>query len=356
MPKCGAGEISRTNKTCEKSGTGSDISKEFSIEIADKNLSPLYLARVLENATVAQSPAWLRYRLHSVGVRAISNLVDVTNYILMELGQPLHAFDLDKIEGKSIFVASAKQDEKFTTLDGQERLLLAGDISIRDSKGSIALGGVMGGLNTEITSSTKNILLEGAIFNPLNIRRTARRLGLQSDASYRFERGVDQCNTLYATNRAAMLMAELSGASLRLGVARAEPAPWQAPKMFLRKKRIDSLLGISLENNFCEQTLEKLGCELEKNSTLKTLACELEKNFTLENIGDLREKDFICTDELPVWNVQTPSHRPDLSREVDLIEELVRVHGVDKVPAVVPEIARSLERTGQARSAHLFRS
>ncbi len=317
MPKCHVNEI------------GNDISKEVQINIADKNLSPLYLSRVLENATVGKSPAWLRYRLHSVGVRAISNLVDVTNYILMELGQPLHAFDLDTITDKSIFVASAKQGERFTTLDGQERLLVEGDITIRDSKGGIALGGVMGGLNTEITNSTKNILLEGAIFNPLCIRRTARRLGLQSDASYRFERGVDQRNTFYATTRAAMLMAELSGATVRLGVAKAEPAPWQAPKVLLRKKRTDSLLGITLEHDFCEQTLKNLGCEIEKNST--------------------------CADNLPVWSVQTPSHRPDLSREADLIEELVRVYGVDKVPAVVPKIARPLERTGQACSPHLFR-
>lgn len=308
---------------------GGDISKEISINITDKNLSPLYLARVLENATIQKSPAWLRYRLHSVGVRAISNIVDVTNYILMELGQPLHAFDLNALTGNTVFVEAATEGERFATLDGQERLLKAGDITIRDSKGGIALGGVMGGLNTEITATTQNILLEGAIFNPLAIRRTARRLGLQSDASYRFERGVDQCNTLYATNRAAMLMAELSGAKVRLGLAKAEPSPWQAPKVRLREARSNALLGITLDTDFCTTTLCNLGCKVEKTAQ--------------DEQG------------LKLWDITTPSHRPDLTREADLIEELVRVYGVDKVPAVVPQIVRPMERAGQPKSAHLFR-
>jgi phenylalanyl-tRNA synthetase beta chain len=314
--------------------TGPDAANALEISILRPDLCPLYHGRIIEGAKTGKSPAWLRYRLQSVGVRAISNLVDATNYILMELGQPLHAFDLDAIRGGRIIVRAAGEGERFTTLDGQERVLTASDITIRDAEGIIALGGVMGGLNSEITGSSRRVFLESAVFNPSFIRRTARRLGLKSEASFRFERGVDQTGATFALDRAAYMMAELSGGHVRPGTLRVEPLPWRPARIHLRHRRAEELLGVSLDPAFCARTLGSLGCSLEDASGSDPGAAE-------EN-------------HAPQWAVTPPGYRQDLIREADLIEEIARIYGVDRIPPSLPDIARSIERAGRPEERHAF--
>jgi phenylalanyl-tRNA synthetase beta chain len=282
------------------------------IVIDDPELCPMYSARYLRGAKIGPSPAWLRYRLHAVGVRPISNLVDVTNYILMELGQPLHAFDWDLMRGDQIRVAPASQGMTMTTLDGQERNLLSSDLLIWDGERPVALAGVMGGLDTEINDASTNVLLEGAVFRPGTIRKTARRLALHSESSYRFERGVDQNNTPYATARAAQLMAELSGAQVLPHVSLAGPCPWQERHHVFRRSRLNSLIGIDFAPEFCEQVLTGMGCAVDK-----------------------------AADDQ--WNVTSPSHRLDLEREADLFEEVTRVHGMDRIPERLPRISKAAD-------------
>ncbi len=300
-----------------------DWTNDFQIAIPDATLCPLYALRRVDNLTVKPSPMRLRHRLHAVGVRPISNVVDVTNYILMELGQPLHAFDCDRLTGQRIEISAAHEGETIVTLDGQERTLLPGDILIRDAEKAIALGGVMGGLNSEITESSRVTLIESAVFRPQNIRRTARRLALSSEASYRFERGVDQQCTRYALDRAAAMMAALSGGSVRTGVLSREDRPWQAPQCVFRKSRAVSLLGVDLDSAFCRETFDKLGCATDERTQ----------------------------DE---WQITTPSWRQDLSREADMIEELARVYGMDILPETLPVIKRPLERFGVSESHYDF--
>ncbi len=303
--------------------SGADWTHDFAVEIPDPELCQAYRLRLLEGVRIAPSPASIRYRLHAVGVRAISNVVDVTNYILMELGQPLHAFDRDLIEGNKIIVSAAQEGERLVTLDGQERILRAGaDLLIRDGVKPVALAGVMGGANTEINAESRNVLIECAIFRPGTIRRTARRLGLSSEASYRYERGVDQVGSVYALERAAALMASLSGGCVRTGVACCEPRPWQAPVINFRKPKAVSLLGIDLDDTFCRDTFTGMGC-------------------TVEGQGEQ-------------LTVTAPSWRQDLSREADLIEELARVYGMDAIPEKLPFVHRSLDDFGHPESHYDF--
>jgi len=321
----------------ERRTSGPDISGPgaaglLAIEIADPDLCPLYHGMVLEGTAAGPAPGWMRYRLHSIGVRSISNLVDATNYILMELGQPLHAFDLDVIRGGKIIVRGADAGERFTTLDGQERVLTPVDITIRDAKGIIAVGGVMGGLDSEITQKSSRVFLESAIFNPAHIRKTSKRLGIPSEAAYRFERGVDHLGATFALERAAHLMAEISGGVVRPGLLKAEPRPWVSPTLRLRRQRAEALLGIHLERSLSEDTLISLGCEVHDTDGLRPG----EKTPPIQ------------------WNVTPPSWRRDLTREADLIEEIIRIYGVDRVPPILPVISHSLERAGQPETRHAF--
>ncbi|OIN99156.1 MAG: phenylalanine--tRNA ligase subunit beta [Desulfovibrionaceae bacterium CG1_02_65_16] len=286
------------------------------LEIADPELCPVYRARVLTGASIKPSPAWMRHRLLAVGQRPINNIVDVTNYILMELGQPLHSFDRGLLKGGVIRVAPATPDMKggmaITTLDGQERKLLASDLLIWDAERPVALAGVMGGANSSISDASTEVVLECAIFRPGTIRKTARRLALPSEASYRFERGVDQVGSVFALERAAQLMAETSGARVMAGVAVAEPKPWVDREQIFRIAKCNALLGLELSPEFCRVTLTGLGCHVD-------------------------DSDPVC------WRVASPPHRLDLEREVDLFEECGRVHGLDRIPAVLPKISKSLD-------------
>ena len=292
------------------------------IDIRDPDLCWLYTGRVITGGHIAPSPMRIRHRLHAVGVRPISNIVDVTNYILMECGQPLHSFDLDKLRGGRIIVSRAEEGETFVTLDGQERRLDPRDLCIRDAERAVGLAGVMGGLNTEIDDNSTNVFLESAVFRPGTIRKTSRRLGLSSEASYRFERGIDQCRTRWALDRACAMMAELSGGKVCPGVAVAEPRPFAPVLMDFRPARANALLGVELAGDFCEGVLAGLGCEIRARG---------------EN-----------------WQVAQPSWRPDLTREADLIEEVGRMHGLDTIEPVLPPIARDLERAGEPESRFAF--
>lgn len=303
--------------------SGEDCSEEVAIEIADADKCYCYYGRILEGAAIAQSPAWMRYRLVAVGLRPISNIVDVTNYIMMGFGQPLHAFDLDRIEGAKIVVDTAEEGEKFVTLDEQERTLKATDLMIKDGSKSVALAGVMGGANSEIHDGSTRIFLESAVFQPASVRRTARRLALSSDASFRFERGVDQLNCPEAMDRAAAMLAELTGATVRTGICKAEPKPWVAPELQFRPQRCRDLLGVDVEDAFCKATLEKLGCTI-----------------TGANTAD--------------WTVVPPSNRLDYEREVDFIEEVARVYGMDRIEPVLPQVKRTLEASNDDCNEYEF--
>lgn len=284
---------------------------ETPVEIEDGELCRLYAGRVITNAKVGQSPMRMRYRLHAVGIRAISNIVDATNYILFEVGQPLHAFDRDKLIGERIIVRKARPGETLVTLDGKERRLEPTDLCICDAERAVALAGVMGGQNSEITADTSNVFIESAVFEPAAIRRTSRRLGLQSEASYRFERGIDQARSIWALDRACALMAKISGAYIRRGFSVAEPRPFIAARISYSPEAADRLLGAKIAPDAQLRALESLGMAVENGE----------------------EKS---------WLVIQPSWRHDLTREADLVEETGRVYGLDRIEAQLPPVRRSL--------------
>ncbi len=293
---------------------GSDKAQELMrIEIADPELCPVYRGRVIRGVAIGKSPAWMRYRLTAVGQRPISNIVDVTNYVMLELGQPLHSFDLDLLQGGVIRVARAENGMQFTTLDKQVRKLTELDLLIWDGARPVALAGVMGGANSEIHEGSTNVFLESAVFKPSSVRKTARRLGLPSESSYRFERGVDQPGSLRALARAAALMASHAGGKILAGIAQAEPRPWQNRIIAFKPERAKKLLGLPLTEDFSRKTLTTLGCEI------------------------LKEADGI-------WEVAAPSHRLDLERAADLAEELGRVWGLDRLEPMLPQVRHDIEQ------------
>lgn len=292
--------------------SGGNAADEVKILIDDPELCPLYNGRILRGVETKKSPDWMRFKLLSLGQRPISNIVDSTNYIMFELGQPLHAFDFDLIEDAIIRVAPATDGMKFTTLDNVERTLTANDLLIWDGKKPVALAGVMGGANSEMNDKSTNVLLEAAVFRPGTIRKTARRLALPSDASYRFERGVDQQMNRFAMDRAAQLMAETSGGTVVSGVSSNEPKPWQDRQHGYRHQRCMSLLGLDLEPEFAKKVFTLEGCTVDDSNP--------------DN-----------------WAVHSPSHRLDLEREVDLYEEVGRVFGLDQIPAVLPKVAKRMD-------------
>ncbi|WP_243547107.1 phenylalanine--tRNA ligase subunit beta [Pseudodesulfovibrio tunisiensis] len=292
--------------------SGGDAAGEIKVVIDDPALCPLYSARIIRDVQQKASPEWMRMRLLAVGQRPISNIVDVTNYIMFELGQPLHAFDMDRIEKATIRVAPAEDGMKFTTLDEVERTLTPADLLIWDGVKPVALAGVMGGLNSEMTGDSRNVLLESAVFRPGTIRKTARRLALPSDASYRFERGVDQVLNRFCLDRAAQLMSEIAGGSVVSGVAVNEPTPWQDRVHGYRHDRCMRLLGLDLEPGFAKKVFTLEGCQVDDSDP--------------DN-----------------WKVSSPSHRLDLEREVDLYEEVGRVYGLDRIPAVLPRVKKNMD-------------
>ncbi|HEX2982769.1 MAG TPA: phenylalanine--tRNA ligase subunit beta, partial [Ignavibacteriales bacterium] len=264
---------------------------------------PRYSSRVVKNVKIQESPKWLKDRLTSVGLRSINNVVDVTNFIMQEIGQPLHAFNLDKLSGKKIVVKDAGKIEKFTTLDSKERKLLPDTLMIWDGEKPVAVAGVMGGENSEVTPDTKNVLIESAYFNPSAIRKSAKNLQLSTDASYRYERGCDPNITAYAADRAAQLIAELSGGEILKGAIDVYPEKIQNKEADLRYERVKKVLGYEIPKNDVQSIMTKLGMEI------------------------------ISKDDSKI-RVKVPTFRPDIEREIDLIEEAARIYGYDKRPPV----------------------
>jgi phenylalanyl-tRNA synthetase beta chain len=277
------------------------IEKYLKVEIENEIDCPRYCARMVRNVKVKESPQWLKNYLTNVGIRPINNIVDVSNFVMLELGQPLHTFDARLIEGGKIIVKNADENEKFVTLDGKERILDSSMLMICDAVKKIAIAGVMGGANSEISENTKDVIIESAYFNPKSIRRTSKKLGLSTESSYRFERGVDYKNTLVAANRAAQLIAELAGGEIIGGYIDENPVKFDDVEVELRVSRTNKILGIELTRDEIVDILQRLNIQVQKSN------------------GDI----LICT---------IPSFRPDLTREIDLIEEVARIYGYDKIP------------------------
>jgi len=277
-----------------------------SVTIEDPEFCPRYAARLIRGVKIGPSPDWLASRLEAVGMRPINNVVDVTNYVMMELGHPLHAFDFELLRGQRIVVKRAAAGERFTTLDSQVRELCAEDLVICDAEGPVALAGVMGGENSEIQTTTVDVLLEAAYFTPSAIRRTSRRLGIHTESSHRFERGADVDMVPVAIDRAAELILETAGGTLCKGLIDCYPAPPAERAIELRYARTNAILGLSLEAGRIRQLLESIGVRIES-----------ERSDTLVAL--------------------VPSWRPDLEREIDLIEEVARLNGYDEIPVTMPK-------------------
>ena len=298
------------------------------IAIEDPDACPRYIARMIEGVTVGRGTSALArriaQRLRGVGVRSISNLVDVTNYVMFELGQPLHAFDADTLTSGVVGISHAKDSEAFITLDNVKRTLIPGDLMIRDGAKGIALAGVMGGLDTEVTDKTTRVLLESASFKPILVRKTARRLGLHSEASHRFERGVDPELAAMASARASRLLCQVGGGTVSEPVD-AYPQRRTPPTLPVRMARVRMVSGVALETSTCRDALERLGCTVTAGT------------------GE-------------VLDVTPPSSRSDIAREIDVIEEILRIVGYEQVPSSMPVLrqapgVRPIDRGDAARLA-----
>ena len=306
-------------KAVEIPDTDVAISALTSITVEEPELCPRYAARLIQGVSIGPSPAWMVRRLESLGMRSINNVVDVTNYVMMELGHPLHAFDFSLLRGKKIIVKRAGEGEKFNTLDGQERELDSSDLVICDAQGPVALAGVMGGENSEIQPETVDILLESAYFDPRTVRRTSKRLGIHSESSHRFERGADVNMVPVALDRAATLIQELAGGKIATGMLDVYPNQLPERSVTVSAHRTNEVLGLTLSLADIERLLRSIALEVERK-------------------GDSEDE---------VLNVTVPFFRHDLEREIDLIEEVARLNGYDKIPVTMP-VGRSVCHTPPA--------
>jgi phenylalanyl-tRNA synthetase beta chain len=277
------------------------VSSLTSVRVDNPVDCPRYTARVIRNITVKESPSWLKQLLTTAGLRPINNVVDITNYVMLEYGQPLHAFDFDNLEGRRIVVKNAAQGEKFKTLDGKEHTLVGDELMICDDTRSIAIGGVMGGLNSEISQSTTTVLLESAYFSPTSVRRTAKRLGISTDASYRFERGIDPNSTLNASERAAALISKLAGGEVAGGAIDIYPSKILEKEITVRCSRVNDLLGTELAHDKIQKLLSSIGINTSQGPLDGSLQCVI------------------------------PTFRPDIEQEIDLVEEVARLYGYDNI-------------------------
>ena len=303
-----------------------DIREMTSVTIEAPDLCPRYAARVIRGVKVGQSPAWLQHRLESVGIGIINNIVDITNFVLMEYGQPLHAFDYHKLTENRIVVRRAAAGENITTLDEIARELTPDMLVIADAEKPVALAGIMGGYDSEITETTCDVLLESAYFNPSSIRATTKALGISTEASYRFERGADPGVVLAALDRAAQLIAELAGGSICKGIADVYPGQQPLRRIQLRPERVNFILGTALEAAEMVQILRHLGFDIE------------ESRPEVAPTGTKKDRDpEVAPTEKSVFQVTAPTFRSDITREIDLIEEIARVYGYDNIPTTLPK-------------------
>lgn len=286
---------------------GADVADAVTVRIVDREGCRRYAARVIGGVRVAPSPGWMRQRLEAVGMRAINNVVDVTNYVMLERGQPLHAFDYHRLPNREIVVRAAGAGERLQTLDGVDRELAATDLVIAGGEEAVAVAGVMGGRATEVSEATTTVLLESAWFDPSRVRRTARRLDLRSESSARFERGVDIEGVPVALGRAATLLEELAGGEVRRGEIDEYPGARTPAPIQVRLPRVESILGMTVSRSEVAGTLRALGMEV-----------------TAGQRGTL--------------TVGAPSFRSDLTREIDVIEEVARVLGYHRVSETMPSV------------------
>lgn len=317
----------------ELSGPIHDVAQ---VQIAERALCPRYACRVVEGVEIKESPPWLSDRLSACGIRPINNVVDVTNWVLLERGHPLHAFDFDRLNKQrgraTLFVRLAQKGEKLKTLDGKDRVLSETDLVIADAERTLALAGVMGGQDTEVTQQSTNVLLESAYFEPSQVRQSARRHGLSTEGSYRFERGADPNGVLLALDRAAQMIVEVAGGRVRREAIDVYPRPIEPVEISVRRQRMLEISGLSeeyLKDTAIRERFLKLGIE------------------TVGRLGG------------DAMSFRVPTFRPDITREIDLIEEAMRLIGYDKVPnrlvftkSALPSLSGSLERVvDQARDA-----
>lgn len=278
-----------------------DIHDLTSVTIEAVDLCPRYAARVIQGVKIAPSPAWLQRRLEAVGVGTINNIVDITNYVLMEYGHPLHAFDYHQLGENRIVVRRAKPGEKLKTIDAEERELTPDMLVIADAENPVALAGVMGGFDSEITDQTVDVLLESAYFDPPSIRKTSKALGMHTEASHRFERGADPEGVIPSINRAAQLIAEIAGGEVCSGIVDVYLGEREAINIKLRPERVNFVLGTEIGEDEMRDILTRLG-------------------FTVSD----------------TFEVTVPTFRPDVNQEIDLVEEIVRVYGFDNIPTTLP--------------------
>lgn len=305
---------------------GDDVAESVQLEIADVERCQRYTARVIDGVKVGPSPDWLAERVTAAGARSINNVVDVTNYIMFLYGQPLHAFDYDTLSDADgnvkVIVRPAEDGEKFTTLDGVDRVLTSDMTVIATPKQAVALAGVMGGLTSEVEDHTTSILLESATFSRAHTSRTSRNLGLISEASMRYERGVDDVPVADISAAAAALMAEVSGGTVRPGIVDLYPVKSEPVPLKFRQERFNAMMGADIPSDFIVDILERIGC----------------------GVSD--------TDDPDVLDVVAPTFRPDLEREIDLYEEVVRLWGMDRIEPTLPS---SPKRVGVRELKELVR-
>lgn len=284
---------------------GREIKDFIDVELLDPELCPRYTGRVFYDLKVGEAPLWLKTRLLAAGMRPVNNVVDLTNYVMWELNQPLHAFDLDRLAGKKILVRRAKDGEHLVTLDGVERVLTRQDLVIADAEKAQGIAGVMGGEASEVSPQTRTVFLESAYFSPVNTRRTAQNLGLHSEAALRFGKGLDPEGPPAALDRMAHLLAKIGAGRTAAGIIDRYPRPLPARKVRMRAERVNNLLGLDLEAGQMEEILGRLNFEISK-----------------EQGG--------------VFQVGVPSYRQDIENEADLAEEIARLYGYDRIPATYP--------------------
>jgi len=293
------------------------IEDQVEIEIEDPDLCPRYTARLVKDVEIKESPAWMQRRLKAAGIRPINNVVDISNYVLMEYNQPLHTFDFNKIKDGKIIVRRAGAEEEITTLDEEQRKLDDEMLVISDPEDAVAVAGVMGGYESEVTEETTDVLIESAYFNPVSIRKTAKKLGMHSESSHRFERGVDIEKVIEANNRACQLLERCSGGKVVPGVIDQYPLHYEAAQIELKAERVNELLGIELEQNDIKEMLERLQFEVQNS-----------------------EDKLVVT---------VPSFRTDVSQGADLVEEIARIYGYNQIPSTQPVSKQRGHRTAKQK-------
>lgn len=312
-----------------------EVPPETGVKINAPDLCPRYTTRLIRNVKIVPSPPWMQSRLIAAGMRPVNGIVDVTNYVMLEVGQPLHAFDFDTLAGGRIVVRRANAGETLRTLDGEERALTPEMLVIADAEKPIALAGIMGGAETEISDRTQTLLLESAHFHPRSVRRTARQLGMRTEASYRFERTVDPALAVLASDRACTLIEELGMGDAASGVVDVYPVPPLPRAIALRPERVQALLGFPVSEETLIASLTRLGF-----GVVRKLTANAEGEPNAEQVrarpGGPTSSFAHAVGTGSDLAFTVPSWRPDVVREIDLVEEVGRVVGYEQIPERLP--------------------